>query len=142
MIEYIRGGENPIAIIVRARYRSEGIEFLTPTSYSQQLGYMSRPKGYIINPHIHNSVNKQIDFTNEVLFIRSGSLRVDFYEENRMYIGSKILLIGDVILLAFGGHGFEMLDDCEIFEVKQGPYSGERDKSRFDSVSKSSIIII
>ena len=39
-----------------------------------------------------------------------------------------------VILLIAGGHGFEVLEDVEMIEVKQGPYVGEGDKTRFVGV--------
>ena len=70
-------------------------------------------------------------YTNEVLFIKTGVVRVDFYSVNQDYLESRILRAGDVILLAFGGHGFEMLEPSQIIEVKQGPYMGENDKTRF-----------
>jgi mannose-6-phosphate isomerase-like protein (cupin superfamily) len=96
---------------------------------------MNRPAGHVIPPHVHNPVTREVHFTKEVLFIRSGRLRVDFYSDNQEYLESTVLEAGDVILLAFGGHGFEMLEPTEIIEVKQGPYAGDQDKTRFQSVS-------
>ena len=93
---------------------------------------MNRPKSYVIPPHVHNSVARNVNFTQEVLFIKSGKVRVDYYDDRKKYLESKILNQGDVVLLASGGHGFEMIEDSEIIEVKQGPYSGEMDKVRFD----------
>ena len=76
-----------------------------------------------------------MNYTKEVLVIRKGKLRVDFYEDNQTYIESHTIEEGDVILLAYGGHGFEILEDCEMIEIKQGPYLGEQDKVRFDGVN-------
>ena len=132
MIETIRHGEAILAIIVRSGYRRDGIEFFTPPEFSQQLGYMNRPAGHIIAPHVHNPVAREVTYTNEVLFIKSGRVRVDFYDQQRAYVRSAELGAGDVILLASGGHGFEMLEDCEMIEVKQGPHVGDADKTRFD----------
>lgn len=120
-----------LALILRAGYRSDGIRFFTPDDFSQQLGYMNRPRGYVIPPHVHNPVQRSVHYTKEVLFIRSGKLRVDFYDDDQNYLESRILEAGDVILLAFGGHGFEMLEPTEMIEVKQGPYAGDADKTRF-----------
>jgi len=53
---------------------------------------------------------------------------------------SYILNAGDVILLASGGHGFKVLDEVEMIEVKQGPYSGEADKTRFDGIGEQEIV--
>jgi hypothetical protein len=134
MIEEIRDGNAVIALILRHEYKAEGIQFLTPDSYSQQLGYMNRPQGYVIKPHVHNMAIREVHYTNEVLFIKSGKVRVDFYGADQIYRESRVLNWGDIILLICGGHGFEMLEASEIIEVKQGPYVGEHDKVRFDPV--------
>lgn len=123
-----------LALILRTSFRAEGIHFFTPDDFSQQLGYMNRPRGYVIPPHVHNAVTRSVQYTKEVLFIKSGKVRVDFYDDDQDYLESRILGAGDVILLAFGGHGFEMLEASEIIEVKQGPYAGDADKTRFSPV--------
>jgi mannose-6-phosphate isomerase-like protein (cupin superfamily) len=142
MIEYIYESEKLLAIIIRRNHDKNGIEFFTPGDFSQQLGYMNHPDGYRIAPHIHNPVKRQVQYTNEVLYIKSGRVRIDFYDEHQNYYESRILFAGDVILLAFGGHGFEMLDKCEIIEVKQGPYAGDQDKTRFQAISNDKLKII
>ena len=90
---------------------------------------------------MHNPVERDVQYTKEVIFVKSGKVRVDFYDEDKNYLESTILQQGDVILLAYGGHGFEMIEDCEMIEVKQGPYAGEKDKTRFDPVDANQIII-
>jgi len=130
-----------MSIIIRGSYKKDGIEFFTPDEFSQQLAYMSRPEGYQIQPHVHNEVPRQVSLTKEVLFIKSGKLRVDFYNNDQVYLESRILAAGDVILLASGGHGFEMIEPTEMIEVKQGPYVGEEDKVRFNSVDSNKIQI-
>lgn len=134
-IKYIKKLDKIYAIILQSDFstENESIEFFTPGEFSQQLGYMKRSEKYIIKPHLHNRIQREVHFTNEVLFIKSGKVRVDFYDLNQNYFESQILYKGDVILLAFGGHGFEMLEESEIIEVKQGPYMGEEDKTRFDA---------
>lgn len=133
MIEKIICNEQVVAIILRKDYSAPGINFFTPSDFSQQLGYMNRPLGYQIEPHIHNPVSREVQFTKEVLFIKTGKVRIDFYDDAQKYIESKILYPGDFILLAYGGHGFEMLEKSEIIEIKQGPYAGDKDKTRFVS---------
>lgn len=134
MIKRIRHGDRLLALILRTGHRAEGIEFFTPDEFSQQLGYMNRAKGYVIPPHVHNPVTREVQYTKEVLFIKSGRVRVDFYDDECSYLESRILETGDVILLAYGGHGFEMLEQTEMIEVKQGPYAGDADKTRFDPI--------
>lgn len=139
VIEQISHQGRTLAMLLRTSYRAEGIQFFTPDEFSQQLAYMNRPEGYVIAPHVHNAVPREVQFTKEVLFIKSGKVRVDFYDDDQIYLESRILNQGDVILLAFGGHGFEMLEASEIIEVKQGPYAGEADKTRFKPVSEDQV---
>ena len=139
MIENIIHEKKLLAVILRANYHADGIEFFTPNDFSQQLGYMNRPQGYVIPPHVHNPVSREVQFTKEVLLIKSGRVRVDFYDDDQNYLESRILEQGDVILLAFGGHGFEMLEPTEMIEVKQGPYAGEADKTRFEPISADQV---
>jgi mannose-6-phosphate isomerase-like protein (cupin superfamily) len=120
------------AVIVRRNFERPGIHFFTPNDFSQQLGHMSHPTGHRITPHIHKDVIRSVRRTEEVLVIRKGKLRVDFYDEGRNCVGSRVLEAGDVILLVQGGHGFEVLEDCDMIEIKQGPYAGDEDKERFD----------
>jgi hypothetical protein len=141
MIERILHEGKELALIIRSSFSKDGIEFFTPNDYSQQLGYMKRPSGYLIAPHVHNTVPSKVSYTSEVLFIRSGRVRVDFYNIDRCYLESSILERGDIILLALCGHGFEMLEETEIVEVRQGPYAGEQDKTRFAAIPESLIKI-
>ncbi len=135
MIELVTHEGRILAYLLRTTYKTEGIQFFTPNDFSQQLAYMNRPQGFVIAPHVHNPVPRAVQYTKEVLFIKSGKVRVDFYDNDQTYLESRILNQGDVILLAFGGHGFEMIDASEIIEVKQGPYVGEADKRRFIGIS-------
>jgi mannose-6-phosphate isomerase-like protein (cupin superfamily) len=141
VIERIVHAGEELALILRRDFKKDGIEFLTADDYSQQLGYMNRPAGYVIPPHVHNPVAREVRFTKEVLFVKSGRVRVDFYTDGQQYIESAVLVAGDVILLAYGGHGFEMLEATEMIEVKQGPYVGEQDKTRFTGVPADQVKI-
>lgn len=141
MVHEIRYQDQLLGLILPASFRQEGIHFFTPNDFSQQLGYMKHPAGKLILPHVHNPVERQVAFTKEVLFIRKGKLRVDFYTDQQVYLESHVLGSGDVILLARGGHGFEVLEDVEMVEVKQGPYAGESDKTRFSGISASEVVI-
>jgi len=124
--------EKLVAIIISNEYRESGIHFFTPDDFSQQLAYMHHPAGKIIQPHVHNKVIRKVKYTQEVLVIRKGKIRVDFFTDHREYLESTILETGDIILLASGGHGFEMLEETEMIEIKQGPYAGDEDKIRFE----------
>lgn len=141
MIETIKIDNRIFAIIIRNDHHGEGIQFLTEEDYSQQLAYMHHPSGKIIDAHIHNFEKRNVVHTQEVLVIRKGILRVDFYLEDYTYVESHLLREGDIILLASGGHGFEVIEEVEMVEIKQGPYLGDRDKSRFQGVDSKEVII-
>ena len=136
MIEKLVNKGEIISIIIRANYKSENIEFFTPDDFSQQMAYMNREKDYVIPPHIHNPVKREVIYTQEVLFIKSGKVRVDYFDDDRNYLESRVLNQGDVVLLS---GGFYMIEDSEIIEVKQGPYSGDRDKTRFDPIAENQV---
>ncbi len=131
-VNIIKDDNEMLAIIIKNGYSNEGLEFFTPDEFSQQLAYMNHKKGKKIRPHSHISLKREIRFTQEVLFIKSGRLRVDLYTSKQTFHSTHILSAGDTILLAGGGHGFEVLDDIEMIEVKQGPYAGDMDKAHFE----------
>jgi hypothetical protein len=139
MIENILHNDQLMSIIIRSQYYAEDIKFFTPDDFSQQLAYMNREKDYVIPPHVHNPVERKVSHTQEVLFIKSGKVRVDYYDDDKNYLESRTLGQGDVVLLSGGGHGFCMLEDSEIIEVKQGPYAGDRDKTRFDPITDDQV---
>jgi hypothetical protein len=142
MVEEVIYEGNLLSIIIRSNYKSDGIEFFTPDNFSQQIAYMKRATNYEIPPHTHNLIERKVFFTQEVLFIKTGKVRVDYYNNSKEYLESRILSSGDVILLADGGHGFKIIETAEIIEVKQGPFCGEQDKVRFKNIEESQIRII
>ncbi len=127
-VEQILQDGQLLALIVRAGFQAPGVRFFTPGHLSQQLAHMQHPAGHVIPAHRHNPVVREVTLTQEVLILRRGRLRVDFYDDRGAYLQSRELGAGDVILLASGGHGFEVLDEVEMIEVKQGPYAGDADK--------------
>ncbi len=141
MIEQIVHNNKLLAIIIYSSYSEPGINFLTPENFSQQLAFMKHPQGKEIFPHVHNSVAREVHFTKEVLVIRKGRLRVDFYTDQQEYIESRILSKEDVILLSEGGHGFKVLEELEMIEIKQGPYAGDKDKTRFTGITDDQVKI-
>ena len=141
-VETVTAGSATLAVIVRGSINRPGLSFFTPNDFSQQLAYMQHPAGKVIVPHRHKPVLREVQKTLEVLFLRKGRLRVDLYEEAGAYVESRILTGGDVILLVSGGHGFEVLEPVEMFEVKQGPYAGDQDKTRIEGVAPERIKLI
>lgn len=140
-IEEIKKKDTLLAMIIRNDYVCEGVDFITPNEYSQQVAYMHHPRGKVIDAHVHNIVHRNVVYTQEVLFIKKGKLRVDFYDDYKDYLESCILEAGDTILLTSGGHGFRVIEEVEMIEVKQGPYSGDMDKIRFKGICDENAVI-
>lgn len=133
--EEIKHNGKLIAIIMRSNYTSDKVVFFSPPDFSQQLGYLSHKKGSIIKSHIHRKIDRKVTLTQEVLFIKKGRILVNLYAEDKKYITARELAAGDVILLCSGGHGFKILEEIEMIEVKQGPYSGKgNDKETFEGI--------
>ena len=129
-----------LALIVRAKYRrKKGITFFTENESTQQFGYMKHKRNHIIKPHLHKKRLTKIYYTSEVILILKGILRVDFYNQFKKYLLSKILKPSDIIMLVSGGHGFKILKDLEMLEIKQGPYNLIKDKIKFENIDDSYI---
>ena len=142
MIEHIKYKNQQFALIVRKKQpRKQGVNFFTPVKYNQQFSSIIHKKGYVIKPHLHNKIERKINTTSEVIIIEQGKLRVDFYNENKKYLFSKILKEGDIILLINGAHGFKIMQNTRLIEVKQGPYNPKTDKEKFEPIDEKKIKI-
>lgn len=119
-----------MALLIPADYSKSGIEFLTDDSSYQQVAYMGHPAGHIIIPHFHNKIERIVDYTCETLIVRKGILEVVLYE-NQIEKYRFNMSAGDVLTLLSGGHGFNVIEDVEMIEIKQGPFMGPEDKTRF-----------
>lgn len=106
----------------------DGIKFFTPNKYNMQVGLMSHSKNHIIQPHIHINKKRIIKDMSELLIIFSGKLKVFFYNNKNIRVRSTILKKKDMILLIKGAHGFKVLEKLEMLEIKQGPFTGNKDK--------------
>ena len=131
-IEPICQGQTPIAYIVRAGATRATTSFFTGDDATFQAGFVVYPAGGSVVPHIHLPIVRTVVGTSELLLVRSGRCIVDIYGEDRALVASRELVTGDLVLSVGGGHGFRMLEDTVLFEVKQGPYGGGAEKERFD----------
>ncbi len=130
-VETICEGDVLIALIVRRDYGPDSTEFMTPDHLSQQVGMICCEAGAVIARHVHNPVRRTILGTSEAIIVRKGRVQLDLYNNDRDFITSRVLRAGDLVFLVDGGHGFEVLEDTVLLEVKQGPYLGPDDKTRF-----------
>jgi hypothetical protein len=101
-----------------------GVHFYCENESSLQVGKQWRAKGEKIRPHRHLPVTVERKETlKEVLYIEKGKVKIIFYTDGWKEIGSRTLNAGDMVMLISGGHGFEMLEETEMIEIKQGPYN-------------------
>ena len=112
-------------------YSKDRINFLTDNNLEMQVGSMQHPKGHIIESHLHFLNKRKIENTSEVLIIVEGSLKAKIYDQDKNFIKDIVMKKGDILILVRGGHGFEVLEDIKMIEVKQGPFNGSIDKVRF-----------
>ena len=140
MIEKVFHKKKLFALIIRKKFRKMGgINFFTEKKDTQQFGYMKHKKNHIIKPHQHKKRLTKISLTTEVIILFKGILRVDFYDNKKEYLFSKKIYADEIIMLVNGGHGFKVLKDVEMIEVKQGPYSLSQDKIKFNEIDEKKI---
>jgi hypothetical protein len=118
-----------IAIVVKADYAKNGVNFLSNEDFPLQLGVSCYKQGDKIKPHLHIDKQLLINKIQEIVHLEKGKTNVSLYDINGEELESIELSKGDTIFFIDGGHGFTMLEDTKLIEVKQGPYFGkEKDK--------------
>ena len=130
-LETINYKNQTYALIIRSKnqFIKKSVNFLTKNSDLMQIGFLNHRKNHIITSHIHKKKKRVINYCTEVLIIKKGKIKVNFYNEKATDIRkSKILYKNDIIILFKGGHGFKILEACQMIEVKQGPYKKNLDK--------------
>jgi uncharacterized protein with PhoU and TrkA domain len=130
-IEHVTDGETTLAIIIRAEMSPTRTTFITPDEYKQQVGFVVYPAGGEVARHVHRQLDRRIVGTSEVLVVKQGRCEMDVYNNDRERVATRELRQGDVLIMVSGGHGFRMLEDTILIEVKQGPYTGVDEKERF-----------
>lgn len=130
-IEHIYAEKQLLAIIVSKDHEPVSTEFVTSSDLTMQVGFVKYPGGGAIQPHVHRPLERHIVGTGEVLLVRSGKMEVTLYDDEHHQVAQRILEQGDLLLLVTGGHGFRMIEDTVLLEVKQGPYIGLDEKERF-----------
>ena len=130
-VEHITWNGKALAYIIRAEIDPRETTFMTPGDFKQQVGFIVYPAGSEIPRHVHRPVERRLEETSEVLIVRKGRCEVDFYGDDRNLVAARNLRAGDILILVAGGHGFRILEDTVLIEVKQGPYTGVQERERF-----------
>jgi hypothetical protein len=130
-IEEITAAGRTLAVIICSQLSPSNTTFLTPSEYKQQVGFVVYPAGGVVHRHTHVPLERHIVGTSEVIVVRSGRCELDVYDDDHTLVATRTLGTGDIMLMVGGGHGFRMLEDTVLLEVKQGPYTGIDEKERF-----------
>ena len=130
-VETVSHDGTVLAYIVSARLVPAATTFITPDDLKQQVGFIVYPKGGEIPRHVHLPIERHLVGTSEVILVRSGRCELDIYNDAQELVVTRTLGAGDLMLMVAGGHGFRMLEDTVLLEVKQGPYTGLVEKKLF-----------
>lgn len=130
-VERICSGEMCLAYVIQADFLPDETTFLTPPDYKQQVGYVVYPAGGEIQRHVHRSLERHIVGTSEVIIVKKGHCLLHVYNDDHELVATRELHPGDLMLMVGGGHGFYMLEDTVLLEIKQGPYTGVDEKVWF-----------
>ena len=130
-VEIITAEGQTLCYLIRGATQPTQTTFITPPDAKQQVGFIVYPKGGVIARHIHRPLERHIIGMAEVLVVRSGHCQIDVYDDQESLVTVRDLFQNDVVLMVGGGHGFKILEDTVLLEIKQGPYLGADDKKLF-----------
>lgn len=130
-VDVVRSGNAILCYIVRGGEPPKTTTFITPPEVTLQVGHIVHPRGYEIARHGHRPEERHITGTAEVLLVQRGRCEMDVYDDWRRRLATRELCVGDIVILLGCGHGFRMLEDTVLLEVKQGPYPGPGEKEQF-----------
>ncbi|HEW92455.1 MAG: hypothetical protein DRR16_26590 [Candidatus Parabeggiatoa sp. nov. 3] len=112
----------------------EGLRFYSNDQDFIQVGTWGYDAGKELLAHAHNSVERKVLKTQEVLYIRKGSVLAQIYDSDKNIVKELVIKEGDTLIALEGGHGYKVLEEgTQVLEVKNGPYLGaEVDRQRID----------
>lgn len=131
-VREIKKNSNILARHIPAGVWKDGLSFFSKENEFIQLGTWKYDKGKELLAHIHNRIERKIERTQEILFIRKGKIRASIYDLKGKLVKKIIAGDGDILVLLNCGHGYKILeDDTQVIEIKNGPYLGaEIDRRR------------
>ena len=130
-VDVIRSGDSTLCYIVRSESLSTATEFITPPEMTLQVGHIVHPSGHKISRHENRPQERNISGIGEFLLVQRGRCEMDVYDGQRSLVATRELRAGDFVVLLDCGHGFRMLEDTVLLEVKEGPYAGPGGKEEF-----------
>jgi hypothetical protein len=136
-IEEVSAGGDVLAYVIKTDATAQSTTFVTPGEATLQVGFVVYPADGEVTPHVHLPVERRIVGTSEFLLVRSGRCFVDIYSTEQKLVATRELAAGDAVLSLGGGHGFRMIEDTVLLELKQGPFVGGTEKVRFSRLDEA-----
>jgi len=130
MIKLIQDNDILFAKIIRANSQKNNTEFYTDTKDEIQFGIVNYAKNHKTGAHYHNHIKSNANQTDEILIMQNGSARIDFYNNEGVYIKSCEIFKGDVAILYKGGHNILFYEDSQLYKIQTGPYNEKDNKTR------------
>ena len=131
-VKEIKKNDKVLARHIPTEDWSDGLSFYSEDEEFIQVGAWGYDTGKELFAHIHNEVERKVYWTQEVLYIRKGSINAKIYDLDENLVDEIVAKEGDTLILLRGGHGYTILEDgTQVLEVKNGPYVGaDKDRRR------------
>jgi len=125
-----------LARVIRGKeaWGDKSLSFFSNEEEFVQAGSWNYSEGKELKAHSHNKVIRSISHTQEVIFIKSGSLVAYIYDKENNLVEEVTAYTDDILIMLAGGHGYKILEDgTKVLEIKNGPYLGPNiDRKRFE----------
>lgn len=143
MRRVIRDNET-YALVLSAADFQPGARFVSEDDWPLQVGLMTLPSGHAIAAHAHLlREGPQVQPTQEFLFVVSGKMEVEFFDDAGHCFQTESLRQGEALFHIRGGHAFRFLEPTRLIEVKSGPYMGrEKDKVLLEMQSSAASLCL
>lgn len=120
-----------LCLIVRSELRAKTV-FHTSNDINLQVGHIVYRAGGEVQRHRHPPITRTVVGHAEVVIVESGRAHFDVYsEEDGQLLCTREVGPRDIVVVMAGGHGYRMIEDTVLIEVKQGPFSGVPEKILF-----------
>ena len=83
-------------------------------------------RGSYLKAHVHKNISRVTTHLQEVFIVIKGKVKIDLYGSDKKIFKYIYLKEGELFLAMDGGHAFHILKNCEIFEVKNGPFKEDK----------------
>ena len=98
----------------------------TDGKQSLELLTLKYPRGSYLKAHIHLPRKKTNRHLQECFIVRKGRVRMDLYGPDKKFFKHIYLKTGQLFIALAGGHGFRIMEDTEIIELKNGPFIDDK----------------